>query len=50
MKLEWSEEALADLDRFAAFLEQHYPRLAKIVAEEIIAKAQILRRRYPRQR
>jgi plasmid stabilization system protein ParE len=42
MKLEWSDEALADLDRFATFLQQHQPFLAKIVAEEIIDKAQIL--------
>jgi toxin ParE1/3/4 len=42
MKLEWSDEALADLDRFAEFLQQRQPSLAKIVAEEIIEKAQIL--------
>ena len=42
MKLEWSDEALADLDRFAMFLEQEHPALAKIVAEEIIAKTRIL--------
>jgi hypothetical protein len=36
MKLEWSAAALADLDRFALFLEQHYPSLARIVADEII--------------
>ncbi len=45
MKLEWSKDALADLDRFAAFLRQYYPSLSKIVAEEIIAKAQILAER-----
>jgi addiction module RelE/StbE family toxin len=37
--LEWSVEALADLDRFAKFLHQEHPRLAAIVAEEIITKA-----------
>ncbi len=42
MKLEWSDDALADLDRFANFLQQQHPWLAKIVADEIIAKAQIL--------
>jgi addiction module RelE/StbE family toxin len=42
MKLEWSEDALADLDRFADFLQQHHPSLAKIVGEEIAAKAQVL--------
>jgi plasmid stabilization system protein ParE len=42
MILEWSEEALADLDRFAAFLQQDHPSLAKIVAEEIIDRARVL--------
>jgi plasmid stabilization system protein ParE len=42
MKLEWSAAALADLDRFAAFLQKHHPMLAAIVAREILAKAQIL--------
>lgn len=39
--LDWSEDALADLDRFAAFLHDHSPELAVIVAEEIIARAQV---------
>jgi plasmid stabilization system protein ParE len=38
MRLEWSGDALADLDRFAAFLEDRHPSLAKVVAEEIIKK------------
>ena len=42
MKLEWSATAVADLDRFASFLHDRDPRLAKIVAREIIQKAQIL--------
>jgi plasmid stabilization system protein ParE len=42
MKPEWSAAALADLDRFAIFLQQHHPSLAKIVAGEIIKKSQIL--------
>jgi plasmid stabilization system protein ParE len=42
MTLEWSDDALADLDRFAAFLHQHHPSLARIVAREIVDKAQIL--------
>jgi plasmid stabilization system protein ParE len=42
MKLEWSAIALADLDRFAAFLHDRHPRLARIVAREILAKARIL--------
>jgi toxin ParE1/3/4 len=42
MKLEWSDEALADLDRFAEFLGRERPSLAKIVATEIIDKVQVL--------
>jgi toxin ParE1/3/4 len=42
VKLEWSAAALADLDRFAAFLHDRHPRLAKIVAAEIQAKAGIV--------
>jgi toxin ParE1/3/4 len=42
MRLEWSAVALADLDRFAAFLHDRHPRLAAIVAQEILAKARIL--------
>ena len=42
--LDWSEDALADLDRFEAFLENQSPKLAAVVAEEIIARAQLLSR------
>jgi plasmid stabilization system protein ParE len=40
--LEWSAAALADLDRFAAFLHERYPRLARTIAKEIKQKARIL--------
>jgi len=42
MTLEWSDDALADLDRFAQFLHDRHPTLAQRVAQEIIAKAQVL--------
>jgi toxin ParE1/3/4 len=42
MKLEWSDEALADLDRFVEFLNHEHPSLASIVAGEIISKVQVL--------
>jgi plasmid stabilization system protein ParE len=47
MNVEWSDEALADLDRFSDFLRQSYPQLAKRVGHEIIAKAEMLAR-HPR--
>ena len=42
--IDWSEDALADLDRFATFLQGQSPELAAVVAEEIIARAQLLSR------
>jgi plasmid stabilization system protein ParE len=42
MKLEWSDAALADLNRFAEFLNREHPSLAAVVANEIIAKATVL--------
>ena len=42
MPLEWSAAALADLDRFAAFLHDRHPELARFVAAEIQAKTRIL--------
>jgi plasmid stabilization system protein ParE len=42
MKLEWSDEALADLDRFAEFLDREHPSLAATVASEIVSKTQVL--------
>jgi plasmid stabilization system protein ParE len=42
MKIDWSAGALADLDRFAAFLQERYPALASVVAREILAKVQVL--------
>jgi addiction module RelE/StbE family toxin len=42
MKIEWSAQALADLDRFADFLRDHFPALSAVVAREIMAKAALL--------
>jgi addiction module RelE/StbE family toxin len=42
MNLEWSDQALADLDRFAEFLQREHPSLAAVVAREIVGKAQVL--------
>jgi toxin ParE1/3/4 len=42
--LDWSEDALANLERFAAFLHDQSPELAAIIAEEIVARAQVLSR------
>jgi len=42
MKIEWSDDALADLDRFATFLRETYPTLAERVARELVSKAQVL--------
>jgi addiction module RelE/StbE family toxin len=42
MRVEWSDQALADLDRFAEFLHREHPSLAAVVAKEIVDKAQVL--------
>ena len=42
MNLEWSREALADLNRFATFLSSKRPALAERVAQEILSRAEIL--------
>ena len=44
VEIEWSLDALADLDRFAAFLHGQFPELAPRVASELIARAAVLRR------
>jgi len=42
MRVEWSDAALDDLDRFALFLKRNHPSLARVVARAIIEKAAIL--------
>lgn len=42
--IEWSLDALADLDRFAAFLHERFPDLAARVGREIVARAEVIAR------
>ena len=42
--IEWSVDALADLDRFAAFLHDQFPELAARVAGELVMRTDVLRR------
>jgi hypothetical protein len=42
MKLEWSAIALADLDRFAAFLHDRHPRLAQVMLRVFYSREQRL--------
>ncbi len=44
VEVEWSVDALADLDRFAAFLHGQFPELAGLVASELVARTEVLRR------
>ena len=44
VEVEWSVDALADLDRFAAFLHGQFPELAARVAGEVVARTDVLRR------
>jgi plasmid stabilization system protein ParE len=42
MKLVWSESALADLERFAAFLQERHPALARRIVPEIARRARMI--------
>lgn len=44
VEIEWSLDALADLNRFAAFLHERFPDLASRVASELVERANVLRR------
>ena len=45
--LQWSDDALVDLSRFAEFLHEQSLQLATLVADTIIARTEILSR-FPR--
>jgi plasmid stabilization system protein ParE len=42
MRLEWSDAALADIDRSLNFLTGGIPSLAGVVADEILGKVRVL--------
>ncbi|MEA2885113.1 MAG: hypothetical protein QOH32_4369 [Bradyrhizobium sp.] len=42
MTPEWSAAALADLDRFAEFLQDRHPSMAQIIAAEILNRTRII--------
>jgi len=42
VRVEWSADALADLDRFGTVLRENHPALSTVVAREIVAKTKIL--------
>lgn len=44
IELEWSLDALSDLDRFATFLHARFPDLATRVAAELVRSTDVLRR------
>jgi plasmid stabilization system protein ParE len=44
VEIEWSSDALADLDRFATFLHERFPELAERVASELMVRTDLLRR------
>ena len=44
VEVEWSVDALADLDRFATFLHNQFPELAARVAGELISRTDVLGR------
>jgi len=42
VNVEWSADAVADLDRFAGFLQSRFPTMAQIVGREIARKVDLL--------
>ena len=42
MKVEWSAAAVADVDRFAHFLQDRFPEMAKVVGRELLQQSDLL--------
>jgi plasmid stabilization system protein ParE len=42
MKVEWSAAAVADVDRFAHFLQDRFPEMAKAVGRELLQQSDLL--------
>ena len=44
VEIEWPQDAIADLDRFAAFLHERFPNLTARIARELVESTDVLRR------
>jgi plasmid stabilization system protein ParE len=44
VEIEWSLDAVTDLDRFATFLNERFPDIASHIASELVERTNVLRR------